>query len=495
MNCLKSKFVLIAVFLFSTISVQTYAQPTPTKEGIKDIQDLLDKMKALQKAGKKPGDPAVVELAKKAIHLADSSYQVPGDNLPDKADKSGKEEPTYDPDSGGDGESSKDGKKVKVTLGRGAFSSPGWLASTKLHEIVTHGGQAAGGAWYNDAKGTEINEVEAYDAELADSTKNGLSREEIDELLKRRKEHYDNLDKEDQALIDKEKKDGKPYKLSVKPADGKKKKELIGNTHYFVSGSVLSEERMKVGVAGTRVIEGIVFTAELNGKKTTARTNADGNAILDMASIAAGITGTAVAIIKTFDASGKELSSATTTVQPGTSAVFNRPQMEALPNNLPRGEAVTIPGQNLGADAQLVLENKFQETLSASDKEMTVFCDGKPGSQAAFVVTPNGVSESQKVNIYGLDFNLPKSSISPREVVAAQVHFESIPVGTKLIFTNNSPETIKMNIPGAQNTANECIYTVSKNNGTIPVNITGITNGSFIVGLDLNFKDNNHSPR
>lgn len=493
MRYLKLKFVLITVFSFCILSIQSYAQPTPTREGIKDIQDLLDKMKALQKAGKKPGDPAVVELAAKAIHLADSSYQIPPGNLPDK-DK-GKEEPAYDPDSGGDGESSRDGKKVKVTLGRGAFSSPGWLASTKLHEIVAHGGQAAGGSWYTDGKGTEINEVEAYDAELADSTKNGLSREEIDELLKRRKQHYDNLDKEDQALIDQEKKDGKPYKLPVKPAEGKKKKELIGNTHYFVAGSVLSEERMKVGVAGTRVIEGIVFTAELNGKKITARTNADGNAILDMASIAAGIAGTAVAVIKTFDASGTQLSSVTTTVQPGTCAVFNRPQMEALPNNLPRGEAVTILGQNLGADAQLALGNMFQETLSASDKEITVFCDGKPGNQAAFVVTPNGVSQSQQVNIYGLDFNLPKSSITPREVVAAQVHYESIPVGTKLVFTNISPETIKMNIPGAQNVGNECIYTVSKNAGTIPVNITGITNGSFKVGLDLNFKDNNRSPK
>jgi hypothetical protein len=493
MNCLKSKFVLITVFSFFALSIQTNAQPTPSKEGIKDIQDLLDKMKALKKAGKKPGDPKVVELAVKAIHLADSSYQIPPDNLPDKADGSGKEEPTYDPDSGGDGESGIDGKKVKVTLGRGAFSSPGWLASTKLHEIVAHGGQAAGGTWYDDAKGTEINEVEAYDAELADSTKNGLSREEIDELLKRRKEHYDNLDKEDKALIKKEKKDGKPYKLPVKKADGKKKKDLIGNTHYFVAGTVLSEERMQVGVAGTKVIEGIVFTAELNGKKTTARTNANGNAILDMAPIAAGITGAAVAIIKTFDAAGKELNSTTTTVQPGSCAVFSRPQIEALPDNLPRGEAVTISGQNLGSDAQLVMDDEFQETLSASDKEITVFCDAKPGSQAAFVVTANGVSESKIVNIYALGFNLPKSSISPGELVAAEVDYEFIPVGTRLIFTNISPQTVKMTIPGAQNAANECIYTVSKSNGTIPVNITGITNGSFKVGLDLSFKDNNHS--
>jgi hypothetical protein len=214
-----------------------------------------------------------------------------------------------------------------------------------------------------------------------------------------------------------------------------------------------------------------------------------------MATIATGISGTAVAIIKTFDGAGKELGSFTTTVQPGVPAVFSRPQVEALPNNLPGGEAVTIRGQNLGADAQMVLGNQIQETLSASDKEITIFCDGRPGSQPAFAVTSNGVSKSQMVNIYGLNFNLPKSSISPREVVAAQVNYESIPVGTKLIFTNISPETVKMNIPGGQNTATECVFTVTKENGTIPVNITGISKGSFRVGLDLQFKDNNHSPK
>ena len=68
------------------------------------------------------------------------------------------------------------------------------------------------------------------------------------------------------------------------------------------------------------------------------------------------------------------------------------------------------------------------------------------------------------------------------------VHYESIPVGTKLIFTNKSPETVKMTIPGAQNAANECIYTVAEKNGTMPVNITGILRGNFKIALDTEFK-------
>jgi hypothetical protein len=215
-----------------------------------------------------------------------------------------------------------------------------------------------------------------------------------------------------------------------------------------------------------------------------------------MSAIAGGvISGTAVAVIKSFDSNGREINSANTTVEPGQSMIFNRPDIGQLPDNLPSGEVVTIPGKNLGADANLVIGEQFQETLSASDKELTVFSDSKTGNQPAFVVTSNGVSKSQDVNIYSLDFVLPKSSISPNEVVAAQVKYESIPVGTKLIFTNNSTKTVKMVIPGAVNSANQSIYTVTSTNGTIPVNITGITRGDFKIALDMSFKNDNHTPR
>ena len=255
----------------------------------------------------------------------------------------------------------------------------------------------------------------------------------------------------------------------------------------YVTGTVLSDEKMLVSVLGTKTIEGTVVTAELNGKKTKTKTDNNGHAMLDFSAIAGGLVGSGVAVIKTFDKKGNLIGTANTTVQKGTPALM-RPVIDPLPKNLPNGEAVTIPGRNLGAEAKLSCGDQFQQTLSASDREMTVFTNTNPGMQTVFVTTPNGVSESQKINIYTLDFSLPKSSITPKENVQAQVHYESIPVGTKLVFTNKSPETIKMTIPGAQNAANECVYTVADKNGSIPVNITGILRGNFTIALDLDFK-------
>ena len=258
----------------------------------------------------------------------------------------------------------------------------------------------------------------------------------------------------------------------------------------YITGTVLSDEKMLVSVLGTKTIEGNVVSAELNGKKTEAKTDNKGHAILDFSAISAGLVGQGVAVIKTFDKNGNLIGTANTTVNQGNIRIPSRPIIEQLPANLPKGEAVTIPGQNLGADAKLSCGGQFQETLSASDKEMTVFTDNvKPGQQPVYVTTPNGVSESQTVNIYSLDFALPKNSITPKENVQAQVHYESIPVGTKLIFTNKSPETITMTIPGGQNAANECIYTVADKNGSLPVNITGINRGNFTIALDYDFKN------
>lgn len=257
----------------------------------------------------------------------------------------------------------------------------------------------------------------------------------------------------------------------------------------------MSEDRTAVSVKGTKYIEGVVVTAELNGKKTESRTNANGSAIIDMALIAGGLTGTAVAIIKTFDSKGKMITSTNTTVRPGTGNIFNRPTIEPLADNLSAGEAVTVRGRNLGAESQLIICNQLQQTFAASDNELTAFCQASTGVQPAYVVTPNGTSQSKTVNIYAVDFALPKNSVSPGEVVNAHVNYTSVPEGTKFKFTNMSSGAVNMMIPGGENMGATSTFTVSNPNGTIPVKVTGITRGDFKIALDLSFKNDNQTNR
>jgi WXG100 family type VII secretion target len=97
--------------------------------------------------------------------------------------------PTYNAATSGEGETSKDGT---VTIGDAAYSSPGWLASSVGHEAL-HARQSTGGRWYTDKDGAALNEVEAYDWEIANADSNGLSRAEVAELTKRRKAYYDTM--------------------------------------------------------------------------------------------------------------------------------------------------------------------------------------------------------------------------------------------------------------------------------------------------------------
>ena len=167
MKHLKSVFVLIISLSFGSMSMQAYGQkkegPTAaTKDQVKQLQDIIRQMDSINKAGKGNDDPDLKKLAKKAIVLADSFYNIHSDNIDG--------EPEFDPeysDPGDDGYSTKEkgSKKIKVYLGRDAFKSPGWLGSTKYHEIGGHGAQAGDGRWPDKLTGKiiDILETDAYD--------------------------------------------------------------------------------------------------------------------------------------------------------------------------------------------------------------------------------------------------------------------------------------------------------------------------------------------
>ncbi len=97
--------------------------------------------------------------------------------------------PTYSAELEIDGKTHQDGT---VQIGDSAFNSPGWLASTISHENL-HAQQLKDGRWYTDEKGTALNEVEAYDHELANADRFGLSAAETEAVRARRAESLEGL--------------------------------------------------------------------------------------------------------------------------------------------------------------------------------------------------------------------------------------------------------------------------------------------------------------
>ncbi len=94
--------------------------------------------------------------------------------------------------------------KVKdgvMTIGPGAFRSPGYLASTIGHEAV-HTQQEAGGRLINTPQGIQMNEVEAYDWEIKNADANGLNDIEKRTINRRRDSHYNKLDSANQKRVD-----------------------------------------------------------------------------------------------------------------------------------------------------------------------------------------------------------------------------------------------------------------------------------------------------
>jgi hypothetical protein len=99
----------------------------------------------------------------------------------------------------GDGETYRCGL---VRIGPDAFTrSAGWLASTIQHELV-HVKQDVENRWYEGDQGWAMNEVEAYDHEIKNAYKKGLNEGERMELIQRRNNWYNQLNKHNKKRAD-----------------------------------------------------------------------------------------------------------------------------------------------------------------------------------------------------------------------------------------------------------------------------------------------------
>lgn len=215
----QKKIVLIFLIAILTLSANCFllfAYQAPTDKQKQEVKDKIDEgnkakkemeeaIEEVTKAGKDGAKAKEKAAAKKALDLLDKLKKLRQEAIiladkyykPDATNVKG--EPEYDPSIRGEGETSPDGK---VKIGEEAFSDPGWLASTKLHEFA-HADLAKNGTWPKTDKGVNMRECEAYDKEIENAEKSGFSKEQIDEVKKRRKSYYDALSDDNKKKVDK----------------------------------------------------------------------------------------------------------------------------------------------------------------------------------------------------------------------------------------------------------------------------------------------------
>ena len=230
-----------------------------------------------------------------------------------------------------------------------------------------------------------------------------------------------------------------------------------------------------------------MITTEVSGQTAQARTDDRGGAFLNLPDSLSKLTSATVATIRVLDSTGKEVAHTQTRILPGPAPdVVDRPNVNDIPSNLRRGDVVTIPGQSLGPECELIVGNQIQETLAASANEMTAYVDTPTlGAQDAWVRNPYGESKSSECNVYSFEVSAPRTTIRKGEDLTATAQYQSLRPGTEVRFTNNTPSVVTMNVAGARSTGNEAVLVVRNPNGTIPVNLKGLNSGAFSISYEV----------
>ena len=164
------------------------------------VNDLINQAKKLEAEGK------TAEAAAKKQEAIDEAIKVYN------IDTSKTKSVTYDPAERDMASTSPDGD---VTVGDGAFRNPAWLGSTIGHESEVHvNEQGAKDKWYEGEEGTAVQEVQAYDYEIANAERYGTNSADLEQLKRARQRQYNKLSDEYKQRVD-----GNPPNYDMKPGD------------------------------------------------------------------------------------------------------------------------------------------------------------------------------------------------------------------------------------------------------------------------------------
>jgi len=140
---------------------------------------------------------AVARLRTQAMTLAIEAYRIDTSGL----SKLGGRLAYVVTDTTGREGGADDGHDIRLTAA--AFRSAAWLGSTLAHESEVHMNRHfLAGKVHVSEEATAMQEIEAYDHELANAARFGLSEDEVKEIKGRRRAHYRHLGSENRQRID-----------------------------------------------------------------------------------------------------------------------------------------------------------------------------------------------------------------------------------------------------------------------------------------------------
>ncbi len=191
--------LLLAPF-FILASARTHAA------SVAALQDRIDRANELERIGAAVAGDAraaierkleVARLRTQAMELAIEVYRIDTTGLR----KLGGRLAYVPTDTTGREGGSDEGHDIRLTAA--AFRSAGWLGSTLAHESEVHMNRhfAAGKVRVSEAA-SAMQEIEAYDHEIAGASRFGLSEDEVKEIESRRRAYYRRLSYEDRLRID-----------------------------------------------------------------------------------------------------------------------------------------------------------------------------------------------------------------------------------------------------------------------------------------------------
>jgi hypothetical protein len=268
-----------------------------------------------------------------------------------------------------------------------------------------------------------------------------------------------------------------------------------GETRIAAVGLVRDEKVMMTSRGGT--IGGTVTLKTEEGEELASVVpDENGHFTIDFIDIATTVAVASTLVLTQLNSEGNTETSTTVEYLPGTPPevvgipVFTRPDVPFIENN----QLNELAGSNFGEAAEVVIideggEAILQETVSSSNSLNEYYTDAPVGEAQVFVRNDYGSSEPVEIGVYEFGVRAGKMNLVRNEQTNITAVYDGLPKGTRIVFTNQSPNvTVKPNGKGKAS-GNETIFVVKKSSGEVSMTLKAKQAGGWVLNYRLEFPE------